>query len=136
MKKVVFVFFTVISLVGLSGCISESEAEQQRIQDNINQLNQEKQDLEDAVKYLKDTPDVKRYIVTIQIKQSHMSLDFTEHMKDEANAVEISIPVDRAFYEKVDKGTVIDDSFRTGSFWMKGSIGSWDIKVTDKEIAE
>ncbi len=136
MKKLYFVLSVAISLAILSGCISESKAEQQRIQDNINQLNQEKQDLEDAVKYLKDTSDVKRYIVTIQIKQSHMSLDFTEHMKDEANAVEISIPVDRAFYEKVDKGTVIDDSFRTGSFWMKGSIGSWDIKVIDKEIAE
>lgn len=136
MKKLYFVLSVAISLAILSGCISESEAEQQRIQDNINQLNQEKQDLEDAVKYLKDTSDVKRYIVTIQIKQSHMSLDFTEHMKDEVNAVEISIPVDRAFYEKVDKGTVIDDSFRTGSFWMKGSIGSWDIKVIDKEIAE
>ncbi|MDT2752934.1 hypothetical protein P7G96_00530 [Enterococcus thailandicus] len=136
MKKVVFVFLAVISLVGLSGCVSETKAEQNRIQDNIEQLTQEKQDLEDAVKYLKDTSSVTRYIVTIQIKQSHMSLDFTEHMKDEVNAVEISIPVDRAFYEKVDKGTVIDDSFRTGSFWMKGSIGSWDIKVIDKEIAE
>lgn len=136
MKKLYFVLSIAISLTILSGCVSETKAEQHRIQDNIEQLTQEKQDLENAVKYLKDTSDVKRYIVTIQIKQNHMSLDFTEHMKDEANAVEISIPVDRAFYEKVDKGTVIDDSFRTGSFWMKGSVGSWDIKVTDKEIAE
>ena len=50
------------------------------------------------------------------------------------NALEIPLPVDKEFYDSVDKGTVIDDSFRSGSFWMKGSIGNWEISVIDKYI--
>ena len=55
-------------------------------------------------------------------------------MKDETNKTKIQIPVDKAFYDKVDEGDVLDDSFRSGSFFFKGSIGSWEIKVVEKEI--
>lgn len=62
MKKLSFVLSIAISLTILSGCISESEAEQQHIQGNINRLNQEKQDLEDTVKYLRDTSNIVYFV--------------------------------------------------------------------------
>lgn len=50
------------------------------------------------------------------------------------NDLDIPIPVSKEFYDTVEKGTVIDDSFRMGSFIFKGSIGSWDVVVSDKYV--
>ena len=134
MKRLITIIFLSTALVAMAGCKSTIEKERDNLKAEITQLKAEKAEISDDIKQLKDSSGVERYIVTIEIKQSHFSLDISEHMKDEANAVEITIPVDKAFYNKVDEGTVIDDSFRAGSFWMKGSLGSWDIKVIDKEI--
>ena len=136
MKKLITILFLSTALVTMAGCKSTTEKERDNLKAEITQLKAEKAEISDDIKQLKDSSGVERYMVTIEIKQSHFSLDFSEHMKDEANAVEITIPVDKAFYNKVDEGTVIDDSFRAGSFWMKGSLGSWDIKVVDKEIVK
>ena len=136
MKRLITILFLSTALVTMAGCKSTTEKERDNLKAEITQLKAEKAEISDDIKQLKDSSGVERYMVTIEIKQSHFSLDFSEHMKDEANAVEITIPVDKAFYNKVDEGTVIDDSFRAGSFWMKGSLGSWDIKVVDKEIVK
>lgn len=136
MKRLITILFLSTVLVAMAGCKSTTEKERDNLKAEITQLKAEKAGISDDIKQLKDSSGVERYMVTIEIKQSHFSLDISEHMKDEANAVEITIPVDKAFYNKVDEGTVIDDSFRAGSFWMKGSLGSWDIKVIDKEIVK
>ena len=136
MKRLITVLFLSTALVAMAGCKSTPEKERDNLKAEITQLKAEKAEISDDIKQLKDSSGVERYMVTIEIKQSHFSFDISEHMKDEANAVEITIPVDKAFYNKVDEGTVIDDSFRAGSFWMKGSLGSWDIKVVDKEIVK
>lgn len=136
MKRLITILFLSAALVSMAGCKSTTEQERDNLKAEINQLKSEKAELSDDIKQLKDSSGVERYMVTIEIKQSHFSFDISEHMKDKANAVEITIPVDKAFYNKVDEGTVIDDSFRAGSFWMKGSLGSWDIKVVDKEIVK
>ena len=75
-----------------------------------------------------------RYFVILKIEQTHFTLDLEEHLKDSMNTLEIPFPVDKEFYDSVDKGTIIDDSFRSGSFLMKGSIGNWKISVIDKYI--
>lgn len=136
MKKLITILFLSTALVAMAGCKSTTEQERDNLKEEITQLKAEKAEISDDIKQLKDSSGVERYMVTIEIKQSHFSFDISEHMKDKANAVEITIPVDKAFYNKVDEGTVIDDSFRAGSFWMKGSFGSWDIKVVDKEIVK
>ena len=136
MKKLITILFLSTALVAMAGCKSTTEKERDNLKSEITQLKAEKAEISDDIKQLKDSSGVERYMVTIEIKQSHFSFDISEHMKDKANAVEITIPVDKAFYNKVDEGTVIDDSFRAGSFWMKGSFGSWDIKVVDKEIVK
>ena len=54
--------------------------------------------------------------------------------KDEMNAITIDIPVDKEYYDGVSIGTVIDNSFRTGSMVVSGSFGKWKITVKDKKI--
>lgn len=77
-----------------------------------------------------------RYIVVIEVKQSHFSLDINKHLKDSMNKVEIAIPVDQQFYDSVRKGDKLNNDFRIGSLITSGSIGSWDIRIKDKQILE
>lgn len=124
---------------GLTGC--GEEAEKDALIEQIDSLKTEKAELESAVAELKDMATAEKirtgtevYVVVINISQSHFTLDLEEHMKDVMNDVDITIPVSKEFYDSVNKGTVIDDSFRMGSFIAKGSIGNWDIVVKDKYI--
>ncbi|WP_053984257.1 hypothetical protein [Niameybacter massiliensis] len=77
-----------------------------------------------------------RYIVVIEVKQSHLSFDLSKHVKDAMNKVEIAIPVDEQFYDDVRKGDKLSSDFRMGSLLTSGSVGSWDITVKDKLILE
>lgn len=78
--------------------------------------------------------DANYYIVEFEIKQSHFSLDISEHLKDSINKLTFEVPVDKDYYNKVYIGQEINDSFRMGSFVMKGSIGKWKIIVRNKYI--
>lgn len=74
------------------------------------------------------------YILKFQLKQSHFSLDIGKHMKDAMNKIKFELPVSEEFYNSVAIGTDIVDEFRMGSFLLYGSIGDWDMTITDKEI--
>lgn len=76
--------------------------------------------------------DANYYIVEFEIKQSHFTLDISEHLKDSINKLTFEVPVDKDYYNKVYVGQEITDSFRMGSFVMKGSIGKWKITVKNK----
>lgn len=76
--------------------------------------------------------DANYYIVEFEIKQSHFSLDISEHLKDNMNKLTFEVPVDKDYYNKVYVGQEITNSFRVGSFVMKGSIGKWKIIVRNK----
>jgi len=78
--------------------------------------------------------DSPRYILTLELKQSHVSLDLGKHMKDEMNKIQFQMPVDQIFYKSVKVGDNLVDEFRSGSFVMDGSFGSWKMKVIKKEI--
>jgi hypothetical protein len=76
-----------------------------------------------------------KYVLTIEIKQSHFSLNPFEHIKDSINKTEIKIPVDKEYYDSVSIGdNLIKKKFRAGSFIINGSIGDWELNVTNKEI--
>jgi hypothetical protein len=75
---------------------------------------------------------VDRYIVTLEIKQSHFTLDVFQHVKDVANAIKIEMPVDKQFYDQVEVGTVLDNSFRTASLLLYGSFGNWKVSIVGK----
>lgn len=74
------------------------------------------------------------YILSIELSQSHFTLDITEHVKDAMNAIEFDIPVDKDFYDEVKIGDEILDDFRMGSFIMNGSFGDWEMEVTHKRM--
>ena len=130
--------FLVISLVFcLSGCTENPEVLEQQITElktQINELEAKKNDLETNISQIKVEKGVAKYVVVIEIKQEHHVLDFTNNIKDEMNAITIDIPVDKEYYDEVSVGTVIDDSFRTGSMVVSGSFGRWKITVKDKKI--
>lgn len=130
--------FLVISFVFcLSGCTENPEVLEQKITElktQINELEIEKKNLEENVSSIKVDKGVAKYVVTLEIKQIHYTLDLEQHLKDEMNEITIQIPVDKEYYDSVSVGTVIDDSFRMGSMIMKGSFGKWKVTVKDKSI--
>jgi hypothetical protein len=75
-----------------------------------------------------------KYILKLKLKQSHLSLSITKHIKDNMNAIEFEMPVDKEFYDSVTVGSEIVDSFRVGSLLLSGSLGDWEMTVEDKEI--
>lgn len=140
MKKIMIFILLVLLLSGCSKVdnnnivIAEQEEKIGDLKAKVKELKNEIADLEKTVVNKKIEKDIAKYIVTIKIKQSHFGLDFENKIKDEMNAIEIDIPVDKGFYDSVYVGDVLDDSFRMGSFAMTGSIGSWDITISDKRI--
>lgn len=75
----------------------------------------------------------KRYILTLEIKQSHFTLNLMTHAKDKWNAVKLQIPVDKEFYDSVREGEKISETFRTASFILNGSFGDMNVTVLKKE---
>jgi hypothetical protein len=75
-----------------------------------------------------------KYMLKIRFKQSRISLDIGEHLKDSMNSGYFEIPVDKEFYDSVKVGDKIVDKFRGGSFIISGSFSDWVLKVEDKRI--
>jgi hypothetical protein len=75
-----------------------------------------------------------RYVLKLHLKQSHITLNIGKVIKDHMNAIDFEMPVDKDFYDQVNVGTAIVDKFRSGSMWIEGSFGNWEMTVTGKEI--
>lgn len=137
-KKKLLLISTVIAIeMGTMGCGSNEETLSNRsneLQAEIQELEIQKETLENQIVDIKEEKGIAKYVVTFEIKQSHFSLDITKHIKDAMNAIEIEIPVDKEYYDNVDVGDTINDDFRVGSLVMKGSFGSWDVTVKGKDI--
>lgn len=76
----------------------------------------------------------KRYIMTLKIKQSHVSLNVKDHVKDSMNAIELDIAVDKEYYDSYEEGDEILSEFRSGSFVTSGKLGSWKVTLKDKRV--
>lgn len=74
------------------------------------------------------------YVVTLKIKQTHFTLNIGEHIKDAMNEITLEIPVDKAYFDSVSVGDVINKEFRVGSLIMHGSFGNWKVSVENKEV--
>lgn len=96
-------------------------------------LNQQLTDKEKELSIYKNGK-LPKYILKIHLKQTHFTLSIKEHIKDAMNAIDFELPVDKDFYEQVSTGTAIVDQFRTGSLFLRGSFGSWEMTVSGKEI--
>lgn len=75
-----------------------------------------------------------RYVLELSIRQIHYSLSIKKQISDALNEEKFSIYTDRTTYEAAQPGTDLFESFRTGSAIMKGSLGTWRIKIVSKKI--
>lgn len=138
MKKLI-ALLPVAVLACLVGCGDQAQADM--LKQEISDLQAEKQSLESEIAELsnvlieeKEENGTAKYVLTLEIKQSHFSMDISEHLKDAMNAMEIQIPVDQEYYDSVEVGQSIADEFRMGSLVFKGTFGSFKVTVTDKQI--
>ena len=103
------------------------------IQSQISYLRSEASELETKINAYRSGRDV-TYIVRFEIKQSTMTLDLMEHMKNDMNAVQIEIPVNKEFYNKVYVGQDISNTTKMGSLMMDGDFSTLHIKVINKRV--
>lgn len=136
-KKILAALLVGGMMLMLVGCGDNREylnAEIDGLKSEISELENQRDSLKSEIVDIKVDNGTAKYVVTFNIKQSHFTLDLSEHMKDEMNDISIQIPVDKEYYDSIKVGDTIADDFRMGSLVMKGSFGSWDITVEDKEI--
>ena len=137
MKKIISLILVIAIILGITGCVETEESlseDIKQLKSEISDLKKEKATLEKEVIKTKVEKGVAKYVVTINIKQDHAFWDFENNIKDEMNDISIQVPVDKEYYDSMEIGDVIDDSFRMGSLVMKGSFGKWEVTVEDKEI--
>ena len=136
MKKHVVVLIAMIAII-LSGCSKTetvSNEEITKLESEIAQLEAERDRLNEEILNTKIDNGLAKYVITFNIKQTHITLDIGEHLKDAMNDISIEIPVDKEYYDSIEVGDTIDDSFRVGSFIWKGSFGNWKVTVESKDI--
>ena len=107
------------------------------LQDQYAALQEEVAELEsyrDSLKDMIEQEDKPAHVITFEVSQSHLTLDIGTLIKDAMNTTEFEVMVDKRYYDSVEIGQSINSDFRIGSLLMKGSIGSWDIKVADKKV--
>lgn len=137
MNRKVWRFLVAILLCfSLSGCNGNEDLEikKENLLSEIEQLEIEKQDVKAEISQAKEENGTAKYVVTFKIKQSHITLDIKEHIKDNMNAIMLDVPVDKEYYDMLSIGDVIEDEFRMGSLIMHGSFGNWVITVENKTI--
>ena len=136
MKKYIIVLIAMVA-VTLSGCSKTETVTNEdiaKLESEIAQLEAERNLLNKEILNTKSDNGFAKYVITFNIKQTHFTLDIEEHLKDTMNDISIEIPVDKEYYDSVEVGDVIDDSFRMGSFIWKGSFGNWKVTVESKDI--
>ena len=136
MKKYILVLIAMIAIT-LSGCSKTKTVTNEdvtKLESEITQLDAERDRLNEEILNTKIDNGLAKYVITFNIKQTHFTLDIGEHLKDSMNDISIEIPVDKEYYDNVEVGDVIDDSFRMGSFIWKGSFGNWKVTVESKDI--
>lgn len=139
MKKLISVALAVVMAVCLMACGEQGQID--LLKQEISELQEQKIGLENELSELnnaavekKEENGTAKYVLTLEIKQSHFSLKISEHLKDAMNAIEIQIPVDKEYYDTVEVGQDIADEFRMGSFVFKGTLGNFKVTVKGKEI--
>ena len=136
MKKYAIVLIAMIAIT-LSGCSKTETVTNEdvaKLESEIAQLETERDRLNEEILDAKIDNNLAKYVIAFNIKQTHFTLDIGEHLKDAMNDISIEIPVDKEYYDSVEVGDTIDDSFRVGSFIWKGSFGNWEVTVESKDI--
>lgn len=113
--------------------VANLNSELSKIRQEHNTLSFEIEQMEKTMK-MYESGETPSYVLELEMKQTHVSLDIGKHAKDAMNKVTFNIPVSKEFYEQVNVGDNLVKDFRVGSFIMEGSFGKWKIKVINKSI--
>ncbi len=133
MKRFKLIMLLLTSIMLLTGCSnSDLELERSQLQSEIANLKSEVDTLQKIHDGLIQKDDA-IYIVELEISQEHFTLDLDEHLKDSMNKISIPIQVSQEYYHSVEVGDILNNEFRIGSFVFKGSMGSWKVKIIDKQ---
>ena len=136
-KGVTVVLMFIILCSVFTGCADEEamlNSDLVSLRTEVANLKAERDNLKKEVVNIKIENNIAKYVLTLTIKQSHFTLDLSQHLKDSMNELEIQIPVDKEYFDSLEVGDTIADDFRMGSFIFCGSFGNWDITVKDKTI--
>ena len=93
---------------------------------------EEKEEIKSSSKKSSSSEDLGKLdyeIIDLHLRQTHISLSISKHIKDAVNAIDFELPVDKEFYDKVKIGSEIVDEFRMGSLVLSGSFRSCDIFI-------
>ena len=136
MKKyaIVLIAMIAITMSGSSKTETFTNEDVAKLESESAQLEAERDRLNEEILDTKIDNNLAKYVIAFNIKQTHFTLDIGEHLKDAMNDISIEIPVDKEYYDSVEVGDTIDDSFRVGSFIWKGSFGNWKVTVESKNI--
>lgn len=138
MKKIfISIAIAAMTFAMLTGCAESDVYLEQKCEDlrsEIAALNEQKALIETEIVDAKEKNGTAKYVVTFRIKQSHLTLDLGEHLKDSMNEITFDVMVDKEYYDSVSVGSTINDDFRMGSLIMHGSFGSWKVTVDKKEV--
>lgn len=108
--------------------ISGLRSRKTTLYNEVNDLEKEKSALTNGREIL--------YIVKFEIKQGTFTLDPFEHIKNSMNAIEVEIPVNKDYYNKLSVGQDITDAFKYGSLIMDGDFSTLHMRVKSKRIEQ
>lgn len=74
------------------------------------------------------------YVVVFEIRQSTITLDVGEHVKNKMNSVHLVVAVDKRYYDNVNIGDQMLSEMKMGSLIMDGDISNIKCKVVGKYI--
>lgn len=80
-----------------------------------------------------DCSDPNYYVLRLKIKQSTVTLDVWEHVKNSMNAIEMSIPVEKSYWESQRTGNKLSDQWKPGSLLFNGDFSKLVVTVVDKK---
>ena len=80
-----------------------------------------------------DCSDPNYYVLRLKIKQSTFTLDISEHFKNAMNAIEMSIPVEKSYWENQRPGNKLSDQWKPGSLLFNGDFSKLVVTVADKK---
>lgn len=109
--------------------LSEAVARREQMNKNIAELTES-----EAYKKAIASGKTIRYILKVSIRQVSYSFSISKQLRDAVNEEEFEIYTDKETYDAANPGMDLFDSFRVGSAIMRGSLGSWRLKVVSKRI--
>lgn len=74
------------------------------------------------------------YMFTLELRQTHFTIDISQHIKDAMNKTQFDIAVDKRLYDMQNVGDELLSEFRSGSFFIKGSMGDWKVTIANKYV--